>query len=981
MKKLNSIALLLAMVIGTNGWCGSWKPWDKEGRTISLNGTWQIIFDDVNEGREADWMRTSVFDDHEGKCAIQVPSCWEEMNKDYEGVAFYSRKFKVPSAWKAKTVRLQFDAVNYLSEVYLNDNVLGYHEGGFTPFEFNIEHLLDFDKQNTLTLRVVGPITMSDKVIDGMGKMETPQWRGAYTGGIWQSVTLSATDHVLFDDIFIQPNIHSNKATVAYRINNTGREKEIVTLDAVVRSAKDHQIVATFRQDIALSPGIHVRDVVLNMDHPTYWSPKNPYLYTLESRVVVGDKISEQKNIRFGMREFTIDGRNLLLNGEQMYLKACFFEALYPVKLTNPDSREMMVREIRLAKEAGFNMIRPWRKPPSEAWLELADEMGVLVVGGLVAECMGKPEETPYLPRRIENELRETIVRDRNRASVVMWELFNELHRPVLMNMLHSMSMVARELDPTRLILDESGGWTHGANLYKPFKFEPTPFNDIHSYPGPNISRYAFDKFQVIGLTQKEKMAAGYPKSMNSPGRNVKSGLMSFVSELGYGSLPDLTDNNKRFADSGNPITPAYRYHKRLHEDTIREMKACGLDKMFASPSDFYLKQQEVHGKANRRMIEAVRSNARINGYCVHALTAGDWILGAGLLDLWRNPKKDVFEQTKVANQEQIAIVRVMPRNVFSERGAIIDLTGVSELKAQVINWMLEIKNAQGMRVWTRKGTTELGMGVTKLLEEKVITRNMRGNHTITVVVTDRKGKVLSRTERDFDVFTQRDLATTVGKIAVVDFTHVLVPFLEKAGFTVEKFSIKTDPTTPVLLGKRMPGNTDYLATLDHVNTFVEKGGNAVFLETPSRQYERTGPQKSYAVNGVDYLPSKPVAIASQGLWDGILHMVHDHPVFNGLPKHVPMIGIYENIAPTRSFKRQHGEIMVSAVAFDPFPDKHNLKRNYLGPGEVWWASDLVGVKHGKGTIILSTLNLLPHIHSDPVAQRVLFNLIRYVEQ
>ena len=132
------------------------------------------------------------------------------------------------------------------------------------------------------------------------------------------------------------------------------------------------------------------------------------------------------------MREFTIRDKKFHLNGKPLYLKATFFEGLYPVKLAYPDSREMAIREIRLAKEAGFNMIRPWRKPPPPMWLDLADEMGVLTVGSLAIECMDFPVETARLPGWVENEVRQSILRDRNRACVVQWELFNELKRPVL---------------------------------------------------------------------------------------------------------------------------------------------------------------------------------------------------------------------------------------------------------------------------------------------------------------------------------------------------------------------------------------------------------------------------------------------------------------------------------------------------------------------------------------------------------------------
>ena len=159
----------------------------------SLDGPWQIVFDHRNVGKDGQWFREGNFP-KDRQQTIAVPTCWELLEQDYEGVAFYRRKFRSASSWSGQTIRLQFDAVNYLTEVWLNDEVVGFHEGGFTPFEFRVDNLHQASGQeNTLILRVVGPIILQDKNIDGVGPLETPQWRGGIAGGIWQSVRLVAT--------------------------------------------------------------------------------------------------------------------------------------------------------------------------------------------------------------------------------------------------------------------------------------------------------------------------------------------------------------------------------------------------------------------------------------------------------------------------------------------------------------------------------------------------------------------------------------------------------------------------------------------------------------------------------------------------------------------------------------------------------------------------------------------------------------------
>ena len=141
-----------------------------------LNGEWEIIYDYDNIGKLQAYNTNKGFS--KGKIEkITVPSVWERFKKDYEGVVYYRTSFKVDKDYKDKKIHLNFNASNYITEVFLNDNSVGFHEGGFSPFNFNVEHIINYDTQNILIVKVMGPITIQDKIIDGIGQMETPQWR------------------------------------------------------------------------------------------------------------------------------------------------------------------------------------------------------------------------------------------------------------------------------------------------------------------------------------------------------------------------------------------------------------------------------------------------------------------------------------------------------------------------------------------------------------------------------------------------------------------------------------------------------------------------------------------------------------------------------------------------------------------------------------------------------------------------------------
>lgn len=973
MKNYTILYLVLILMISIDGFA------QKED-AMSLNGTWNIIFDDQNMGRESDWMISKVFDQHKDKQQIQVPSCWEEMNEDYEGVAFYQRKFHIPQDWNQKLVHLKFDAVNYVAEVYLNDHVLGSHEGGFTPFEFNVEHLLNFGGENVLVLRVIGPVTMTDKIIDGMGKMETPQWRGAYTGGIWQSVSLTTTGKTFIKNVFVQSDIHDSSTKVQLQIENSLMQHEDIEVEMfIVSKENSNDRLVQLKKRFKLLPGMNRIEEIMKLTNPVYWSPDHPHLYALKTIIRRNGLIEDVKEVNFGMREFTIKNNQFYLNNQPFYLKATFFEGLYPVKLAYPDSKEMAIREIQLAKEAGFNMIRPWRKPPPPIWLNLADSLGVLTVGSLAVECMGKPEQSPYLPARVERELKESILRDRNRASIVQWELFNELHRPVLINMLKPMSILARELDPTRMILDESGGWAEGANLYLPYQRIPTKFNDIHHYPGPNVNSYKFDSFLAIGNTKEENEDKGiYAKP---PGRNVLPGLLSYTSELGYGSLPDLEMNAKSFEERGNPITPPYKYHKRIHKEIKTALRETGIDRMFSNTSEFYLEQQRVHGLANQRMIEGVRSNPNIGGYCIHALTAGDWIIGAGLLDLWRNPKVQAYNKTRDANQKQLTVIRITPRNIYADQGAELELIAINELEDLSAKISIQIIDPEDNVVYQQAFDMEFSKGITTMFKQQLNTEKMEGAYQFIVQVKDMAGQEITSASRTFFVFNKKESLVKNKKIALIGKHDNLYKYLISKSYDIEIFSNNTKYSTPVIIGKKNIADKNYLKEIKGINEFVEKGGQAIFLEVPGKEIKRTGPQRSFEAHGEKLLPSNPILKQSMGLWDAILHMVHKHPIFEGLPVHEPMISIYENIAPTQSMEYQNGDMAVNTVAFDRFPNADDYRRNYVGPGKVWWASDVVIVPHEKGRMLLSTLKLLSNLGKDPVADKLLFNMIKVMSE
>jgi hypothetical protein len=580
----------------------------------------------------------------------------------------------------------------------------------------------------------------------------------------------------------------------------------------------------------------------------------------------------------------------------------------------------------------------------------------------------------------VENEVRKTILGNRNRTCIVQWELFNEINRPILAQMLNSMSLLARELDPTRMILDESGGWGEGANVYLPYKKTPIKFNDIHHYSGSQVHEREYDGYLATARTKEELEEIGL-KGVRGYGKNVIPGKMSYISELGYGSTPDLILNNQLFEEKGNPIVAPTIYHQKMEDELKIALQKSGFDKIYPDIQKLNREQQKMHGIANKRMIEATRGNDLIAGYCVHALVGGDWVIGAGLLDLWRNPKTLAYDMTKEACQKQIVSIRILPRNVYAEKGAKLEITGISELETEAATISVKIKSERGKTVFNKSIKKDFEYGISNLFAEELNTSKMKGNYQVYVEVAGKTGKRITSNSQPFDVFTAKQLQSPKAKLAVAGPSGTLREFLNKSNIDFEPFSAETDKNNLVLVGKANIKDKEYVEQAEAVKEFVKNGGTAVFLEVPGKTTKRLHVGGDLKEVETDDLPFGAQMLSSWdalGGWASKSHIVTNHPVFKGLPTNLIMHGVYENVHPKTAMAKQKGTYIAGLIGYDHFPGLDIMVRHYNGPGETWWAADVLEAQIGDGKMLLSTLDIIDNLDKDPVAEKILFNMIKF---
>lgn len=441
------------------------QPQFQRADWLNLNGAWEFEFDDRNVGLDENW----ALDRKPFSRSILVPFCFESPLSGVGDSAFhpyvwYRRTFRTPENWAGKRVLLHFGAVDYKGTVWVNGKYAGEHEGGHTPFRFDITALLG-PGENTITVRVEDPPT--DRYLPrGKQHWEAHSTSIFYTRttGIWQTVWLEAVGQSYLDRVQIDALLNGS-----------------VSFDAhIARAADDIQLFATVRRNgrvLAVSmaqpvgagatAGIVIRD-------PELWSPDSPNLYDVTLEVRRGDDVLDRVESYFGFRTVTVQDGRVMLNGHPIYLKMVLDQGYWPETNITPPSDEAIQDDIRLTKEMGFNGARKHQKIEDPRYLYWADKMGLLVSAEMANAYL---YDTTYVGR-LTSEWMEAIERDYNHPSIIIWVPLNEswgipnVADPRQQAHMRAMYHLTKSLDPTRLVIDNDG-WEHT---------ESTDLFAIHDY-------------------------------------------------------------------------------------------------------------------------------------------------------------------------------------------------------------------------------------------------------------------------------------------------------------------------------------------------------------------------------------------------------------------------------------------------------------------------------------------------------------------
>jgi beta-galactosidase/beta-glucuronidase len=423
---------------------------DRSHSWSSLNGAWDFAPDPTADGEA----RGLVTDDAAWQHSINVPFAWETpasgIGLHWLACGWYRRSLQIDPAWSGQRVVLHFGAVHHQATVWVNGGLAGSHEGGYTPFELDITDALD-NGCAVVVVRVEAPV---DKRFIAHGKQRSIP-RDDYDGcsftpssGIWQSVWLEA-----------RPATHLSLVALTPRSSLDGFDVEVHASGA--GTVRLEILGGAGEVEAELQDG--TANLVLPVDSPRLWQTTDPHSYQVVA-TLVSDAGTDRVTVSSGLREVRIEGGNILLNGERLYVRGVLDQGYWPETGITAPTDEAFVADIRLAAEAGFNLVRKHLKLEDPRFLHHADRLGMLVWG----EPASTGRFTPEAVERFEAQIEPMVQRDGNHPSIVFWGLYNEEWGldwdvpgdPAKKDAVRSAYRQLKDLDRSRPVVDNSG-WTH----------------------------------------------------------------------------------------------------------------------------------------------------------------------------------------------------------------------------------------------------------------------------------------------------------------------------------------------------------------------------------------------------------------------------------------------------------------------------------------------------------------------------------------
>ncbi len=652
---MNKISSILIIYLILNISCSDEVSYLVKGVSepvISLNGKWNIITSGYENAMqlpqgELKWIQIDV----PGEAMMQgIPI-------RHDQPFLYSKEITIPEEFREKIIKIRFEGVYSYARVWINENFVREHYGGFTAWECDIT---PYVKPGEKTLIYVEVTDRADEISYASG------YAKHQAGGILRNVSLMAYPVNYPEAVIITTDFDNRYKDAILTVKGlTIKEAENSEIDIELFDENNSRVKLQTSTANITGKNFEIKNSVIS---PSKWDPEHPNLYCLRVRFSENGQEYWRKDYFFGFREVSVEGNRFLVNGKQVKLRGACRHDFHPLlgRLSTP---EYDLRDVLLAKEANMNFIRTSHYPPSEKFLDYCDKYGIFVEDETAVCFVGSHRTAEYYPGSSENssefteryisQLKEMVDNHRNHPSVILWSIGNE--NTFGSNFKKSYDWVKAN-DPTRPV--------------------------IFSYPGqvPDSVR-AYD---LISMHYP-----GTDGNMDQYGLRIKS----FSSE----NMPVLFDEWAHVACYNQETVkedPNVRDFWGMSLDTMwqKVFEADGglggaiwgmIDETFMLPEDLP-GYNDWWGKIDKNVIPA--------SFTGHTIGYGEW----GFIDTWRRKKPEFWSVKKAYS----------PIRILQTQG--YDLTGKTTLNIPVYN-RFDFTNLEEIRLKVTSGAKQFEVALPDL--------------------------------------------------------------------------------------------------------------------------------------------------------------------------------------------------------------------------------------------------------------------------
>jgi beta-galactosidase len=492
------------------------------------------------------------------------------------GRGFYKRVFGAPSEWKDQQVLVEFEGVYMNAEVFLNEHFLGRHPYGYTTFTFDLTPYLRYGQENTLWV-----------MVDNSGQLNSRWYSGS---GIYRPVWLLVANpvHIAHWGVYVTtPEVHADRALVKAqtRVENTSGDPKTVQLVSRVVAPDGTTVGETVSQTGVEAERDHTFTQSINVPKPQLWSPDTPHLYQLESEVWVDGQSVDTHSTTFGIRTLSFDARSgFLLNGQPVLLKGgCVHHdngVLGSAAFARADERK-----VEIHKANGYNAIRTAHNPPSPAFLDACDRLGMLVMDEAF-DCW-RTGKNPFDYHAVfddwwQRDIQSLVQRDRNHPSIIIWSIGNEVMerdgRSEGVNIARMLAEEVKRHDATRPVTSAICGVWDNERVW-------TDTDDVFAVLEVGGYNYQWQQYQPDHERHPERIMAGTESFPWEAFENWESVLEHsyVIGDFVWTSLDYLGEAGIGREDYGGenaPFLPGWPWHQAYCGD----LDLCG----FKRPQSYY---------------------------------------------------------------------------------------------------------------------------------------------------------------------------------------------------------------------------------------------------------------------------------------------------------------------------------------------------------------------------------------------------------